>query len=73
LNSYEFGAGLGLALFIVGWITWMEIRFRNLQSQLLVSQEEVKDAEIEAKDRALSPAELDALLTKELGGSESSS
>lgn len=62
MNSYEFGAGVTLALALIGWGAAIEIRMRNLQGSLLISQEEVKDEEIVQKVHALSDAELDALL-----------
>lgn len=64
---YLIGAGIMLALIIVGWLTRLKIENGYLKNSLIVAQEEVKDAEIDAKNHALTEPELDALLSKDLG------
>lgn len=63
MNYYILGAGVTLALSFLGLIGWM-IREHG---KLLVSEETVKDDQIEAQVHTLSDSELDHVLGEELG------
>lgn len=70
MNQFEFGAFTGAALAFLVWAVFMEIRFHALQSQLIVAKEEKKDAEIDAKNRALSDDDINAKLQRDFGGGD---
>lgn len=53
---------------LVGWIVLAELRIRKTKSQLAVSQEQNEDAKIDNKVHALSDAELDSVIARDLGG-----
>jgi hypothetical protein len=63
MNYYLIGAGAVASL----WIIWTEWRIHQLTSQLLIAREQVKDEEIKARVHALSDAELNDLVGKDLG------
>ncbi len=62
-----------MALTFGVWAYFAEERIRKLQGQLLISEQENKDAEIVAKVHALSDDDLDAEFAKDMGGSKPSS
>ncbi len=61
---------LSLALANLAWAFFNEIRIRRLHSKLVLSEEKNVDAKIVVETHSLSDAELDALLSKDLGGSK---
>ena len=63
LNYFELGAGITLALSILGLIAWVVSTY----GKLLVSKERVKDDQIEAETHTLSDDELNRLLKIDLG------
>lgn len=67
MNNFELGAGAVFALSIVGFIIWLWIRVRALESVTIVEKEKITDDKIVSKNHALSDAERDALLRTHLG------
>ena len=66
MNDFLIGAGAALGSAVVSAIVYIYFRLRTLEAALLKSRQEVKDAKIADKVHALSDAERDALLAKQL-------
>lgn len=62
------GAAFGVALVLIGWNAYLEIRLRHVQEDLFEQRRQSSYERISARTKVLSDSELDALLSKDLGG-----
>jgi len=63
-----FGAMGSVVLILLGWNIWLEIRIRSMQASVYEVQLQKSFADIQARNKRLSNAELDDLLAKDLSG-----
>lgn len=54
------------------WSIFAEVRIQSLRSEMASLKQGKKDAEIDDRTKRLSDAELDALVSKDLGGTKPS-
>lgn len=66
MNNILVGAGAALGFGIISSIVYVYFKVRDLEAMVLKSQQEAMDAKTVSSVHALAPAELDALLTKDL-------
>ena len=66
MSAYDWGAVIAAALGLVGWGIATEVRLRNVQAQLLLSNQKNMDAETKASVHSLPDNELDADLRIQL-------
>ena len=70
MNNYELGAGALLAFALIGWHIITEIRIRELQAALTISNEKAQDDKIKSDVHALSESDLNNEVRDFLGGSK---
>ena len=66
MSNFWIGAGAVLGSGVISAIVYIYFRLRTLEAALLKSKQEVKDAKIADSGHALTDAERDALLAKQL-------
>ena len=72
MNYYAFGAGVALALILIGSFAYLHARIKDLENSLVVSKEEVKDDEIIARVHALSDDDLNSQMSDFLSRTDKS-
>ena len=71
MNVIEWGAVISAGLSFAGWVISLEVRLRDVQAKLLISEQKNKDAAITNEVKTLSDSQLDADIASELGGGTS--
>lgn len=70
MNQFWLGMVAAWVAAALTWVVYTEWRLRQLSAKLLVSEQAVKDKDIEKMVKDLSPDALDVAISKALGGAD---